>query len=870
MFDQEGSFAYFCTPHTGMDAVITVAASGGGGAAPVLSGTTAKVVAAAITAYDSPSSAGDEAYAQGPAAVAHNPEKVDDNGLHVCNAWLGSLEDAERKCNEDPACRYLYDYDSDGKAWQFCSSVTFAVNGAATVKRKPVRFWGGADGGSNPIIRDVVVADFTAGNGGQCSTEPAETIGSRVEVDGACWLHSHPDEGSVCDMSRWTFMHPGTGDAEGAARRNPIMKWAERGEAQIRFPAGHPLLRWRDAKKWPHNMQLVGKLGDVVDFAALPANLQTVAMAKAHGAVGDFPDVGFESCGSRGEVANEPAMAHRYTSTNVATADSALDQKSSQGQNTGTGKWLLWGTVVTHAQDQLRQRVAWGLSQILVVGEGFGDLFFPDWTESWAAYYDIFLAHAFGNYRDILREVSASPFMGQYLSMKGNVAFATLGKHPDENYAREIMQLFSIGLWQLNPDGTPKVDPSTNQYINTYSNADIVSFARVWTGWDLQPNRGNTVAFDDYHHRITNNLDQMLLKPERRDRFPKATILGKGHLGDGYPLCSGLGPRPYLKRGAKFEYVGPVSMLGELHDNPTKLPGIRPHFAPDAAKSALYSALCGRKDGKCTFPPTVTLASDLPCNGKVECGADILRAVKIVDGGTWGFYTFVEPPCVRLQFFGNGRAATNHGSSVCADPTLASNIGAQCCRAVDDKALCPDGVDDAGRVKVFQCEPHTGNAHMGDACRRHNAEAKCPVGCKKTSPGGKPHCALESDDTNSVPCHLDAGGSVSSGGGECLYVAEPMTFATAARRCAAEYTGGIVCDGDGKAALGESTVDGSPRTGRRRARASCSLGPTARARCRRRCFPTARSPLWTARTQSSFSGWTRPAPSRCSGVHRKA
>lgn len=115
------------------------------------------------------------------------------------------------------------------------------------------------------------------------------------------------------------------------------------------------------------------------------------------------------------------------------------------------------------------------------------------------------------------------------------------------------MQLFSIGLWQLNDDGTPIIDPNTNQYINTYSNEDIVSFARVWTGWNLQPARGNihTISESDAY----NMIDPMLLKPEYRDRFPKTTLLGKGHLGDAYPLCSELPPQHYLRKGAKYRYV---------------------------------------------------------------------------------------------------------------------------------------------------------------------------------------------------------------------------------------------------------------------------------------------------------------------------
>jgi uncharacterized protein (DUF1800 family) len=97
-------------------------------------------------------------------------------------------------------------------------------------------------------------------------------------------------------------------------------------------------------------------------------------------------------------------------------------------------------------------------------------------------YYDILVRHAFGNYYDILREVTFHPVMGRYLSHVGNQkARPELNLYPDENYAREIMQLFSIGLWELNPDGTRKLDDS-GQPIQTYHAADITELARVFTG----------------------------------------------------------------------------------------------------------------------------------------------------------------------------------------------------------------------------------------------------------------------------------------------------------------------------------------------------------------------------------------------------
>ena len=96
-----------------------------------------------------------------------------------------------------------------------------------------------------------------------------------------------------------------------------------------------------------------------------------------------------------------------------------------------------------------------------------------EYGEVWTTYYDIFVRHAFGSYADVLREVTYSPMMGHYLSFHNNYAYAVRKTNPDENYAREIMQLYSIGLWMLHMDGTRQLDAS-GQSILTYDNDDIM------------------------------------------------------------------------------------------------------------------------------------------------------------------------------------------------------------------------------------------------------------------------------------------------------------------------------------------------------------------------------------------------------------
>lgn len=132
--------------------------------------------------------------------------------------------------------------------------------------------------------------------------------------------------------------------------------------------------------------------------------------------------------------------------------------------------------------DQLRRRVAYALSQILVASST--DL----GGDEISAYADLLEANAFSTYRDLLDRISRSAPMGDYLTYIGNKkADESTGSVPDENYAREILQLFSIGLWELDPDGSRKqngVDADGNP-VNTptYDNDDVTGLARVFTGW---------------------------------------------------------------------------------------------------------------------------------------------------------------------------------------------------------------------------------------------------------------------------------------------------------------------------------------------------------------------------------------------------
>ncbi|MEF7612935.1 DUF1800 family protein [Aquincola sp. MAHUQ-54] len=133
------------------------------------------------------------------------------------------------------------------------------------------------------------------------------------------------------------------------------------------------------------------------------------------------------------------------------------------------------------APDQLRHRVGWALHQVLTVSQADPNLWAH--TRAYAGYLDTLNRHAFGNYRALLEAVALSPATGLYLShLRNRKEDAATGRVPDENFARELMQLFTIGLHELNIDGTPRRD-AAGRPIETYGNADVSALARVFTGW---------------------------------------------------------------------------------------------------------------------------------------------------------------------------------------------------------------------------------------------------------------------------------------------------------------------------------------------------------------------------------------------------
>lgn len=173
-----------------------------------------------------------------------------------------------------------------------------------------------------------------------------------------------------------------------------------------------------------------------------------------------------------------PARSHRLAWEAKDRAIKAADPNSGAGEEEVLESF--WDQAL-NGDDQLRQRVAYALSQIFVISMVDGSV--GSNPRAVAAWLDMLGERGFGNYRQLLESVSLHPMMGLYLShLRNQKADPRTGRVPDENYAREVMQLLSIGLVQLNPDGTPRLD-AQGRTIDTYAPADITGLARVFTGF---------------------------------------------------------------------------------------------------------------------------------------------------------------------------------------------------------------------------------------------------------------------------------------------------------------------------------------------------------------------------------------------------
>ncbi len=178
-------------------------------------------------------------------------------------------------------------------------------------------------------------------------------------------------------------------------------------------------------------------------------------------------------------VALQKVGIDSWLSTQLSAPPSLIGRPSNQSFNTFAQAEFILNTM--DAPDQLRQRVAFALGQVFVIS----GLKIP--VQGMVPYLNLLAQNAFGNFKDLTKAVTLSPAMGHYLDMVDNdKADPNKGTLPNENYAREFLQLFTIGTIKLNPDGSPQLDQNS-QTIPTYDQIQIQQLARVFTGWTYPP-----------------------------------------------------------------------------------------------------------------------------------------------------------------------------------------------------------------------------------------------------------------------------------------------------------------------------------------------------------------------------------------------
>ena len=165
------------------------------------------------------------------------------------------------------------------------------------------------------------------------------------------------------------------------------------------------------------------------------------------------------------------------------------------------GDYMIWNQLMA-SSDATRKRMALALSEFFVVSAVGIDF---SWrSQGIAAWWDVLAAGAFGNYRKLLEDVTLNAAMGLYLNTKGNMKEnVASGRVPDENYGREVMQLFTVGLYQLNLNGTEKRDADGNK-IETYGQLDVTNIARAFTGWDFDQTQNVNTLVPEQNRNVPN------------------------------------------------------------------------------------------------------------------------------------------------------------------------------------------------------------------------------------------------------------------------------------------------------------------------------------------------------------------------------
>ncbi|MFZ1561900.1 MAG: DUF1800 family protein [Saprospiraceae bacterium] len=243
----------------------------------------------------------------------------------------------------------------------------------------------------------------------------------------------------------------------------------------------------------------------------------------------DYSDIiSVTEAGIEAWIENQLTIPRSFTLESKIRQYHKMVKDSTNTPTAGAGNRLwdyAWWQYLMTSQDDLRQRVALALSEMLVISENSA---FNNNAYAMGVYYDKLLNHSFGNYRNLLRDVTYNPSMGIYLTYLNNPkANPALNQYPDENYSRELMQLFTIGTVMLNNDGSIILDDN-GLPVPSYDNEDIIELSKIFTGltWAdrTQWNRGalndtsyiaDMVMWNTWHEPGVKNLLNGFVVPNR-------------------------------------------------------------------------------------------------------------------------------------------------------------------------------------------------------------------------------------------------------------------------------------------------------------------------------------------------------------------
>jgi len=293
-------------------------------------------------------------------------------------------------------------------------------------------------------------------------------------------------------------------------------------------------------------------------------------------------------CGSDNEVAPDENEDDTYDVLNRKVQSHRIDYSD---QKRG-----VWVEVILAAEDQLCQKMGWNLHKIFATSTEMN----PDSknSETNINVLDNFVTSCFSTYREVMKKATFNDEMAEQLTYLRNKAIHTdwhrSGKlaWPDENYARENLQLHSIGLFKLGEDGIPKLDKFGKKIAN-YEQKHIFTAAKIWTGFVNSYRRGN---YEDQDWATISRLDPLVIEDVvYRDWFPKIDLNG-GYIGDQYPLCADLPIHHFLKKNARFRLLGGSSLPLSHEDRASWDGDEEVHRMALDPESSLYRNLCNPKN----------------------------------------------------------------------------------------------------------------------------------------------------------------------------------------------------------------------------------------------------------------------------------